>query len=89
MEEQLCEHLSQLNGLKKSQTHVCDECVKHGGKWLHLRVCQTCGATLCCDSSPAKHATKHAMETGHPVVISAERGEHWAWCYADKMFMEY
>jgi hypothetical protein len=56
---------------------------------MHLRTCQTCGATLCCDSSPNQHASKHAQQAGHPVAISAEPGERWLWCYVDDMMAEY
>jgi hypothetical protein len=90
-ETDLCGHLrswSEAN-IKTPQVHVCEECVKVGGQWLHLRTCQTCGATLCCDSSPGRHASKHAASAGHPVAISAERGERWAWCYQDEIFREY
>ena len=69
--------------------HVCEECIRTGSSWVHLRTCQTCGATLCCDASPNKHMTKHAHQTGHPVIISAEPGEQWMWCYPDKLFAEY
>lgn len=74
---------------KESGAYQCDECVKTGGRWVHLRTCQTCGTTLCCDSSPNKHATAHYQTTGHPVVISAEPGEKWAWCYEDESFKKY
>jgi len=89
MDENLCEHLDSLSEIKRPKVLVCEECVKTGGDWMHLRTCQTCGVTLCCDSSPAKHASRHAAESGHPVVISAERGEDWAWCYVHKMIMEF
>jgi hypothetical protein len=56
---------------------------------MHLRTCQECGATLCCDSSPNQHASKHARAAGHPVVISAEPGERWLWCYVDDEMAEY
>ena len=56
---------------------------------MHLRTCQECGITLCCDSSPNQHASKHAHQTGHPVVISAEPGERWLWCYIDEELAEY
>jgi hypothetical protein len=87
--EPTCEHLENLKGLKKPRKHECDECVKTGSRWVHLRTCQTCGATLCCDSSPNRHASKHAMASGHPVAISAEPSERWAWCYVDEQFVEY
>lgn len=84
-----CEHLKQVTEIKEPKGYVCEECIKVGGDWLHLRTCQTCGVTLCCDSSPAKHATAHYHKTGHPVIISAEPGERWLWCYEDEAFGEY
>ena len=60
-----------------------------GGTWVHLRTCQECGSTLCCDNSPNTHATKHAHASGHPVIASAERGERWLYCYPDEAFAEY
>ena len=83
-----CEHLDNLVPVPADK-YECEECVKIGGTWVHLSVCQTCGKELCCDSSPHKHATKHYEETGHPVVISAEPGEKWAWCYEHKLFKRY
>lgn len=68
---------------------ICEECVKVNGNWVHLRTCQTCGVTLCCDDSPAKHMTKHFHRTQHPVIASAEPDERWLWCYEDKSFSEY
>ncbi|KAA0992919.1 UBP-type zinc finger domain-containing protein [Dyadobacter aurulentus] len=87
--DQICEHIKDLTDLKLPGERVCEECVKAEGRWLHLRTCQTCGVTLCCDSSPAKHMTQHFHATGHPVVISAEPGEKWLWCYADEAFVQY
>jgi len=89
MDDQICKHLSAIKKLKQPEYYLCDECMKHGGSWVHLRTCQECGVTLCCDSSPSKHASKHARETGHPVVISAEPGERWLWCYVDEEMVEY
>ena len=83
-----CSHIEDLGTLKQPTENVCEECVKTGSSWVHLRTCQTCGKTHCCDSSPNKHATKHFHEQGHPVVISAEPGEHWAWCYNDEVFVK-
>lgn len=62
----------------------CEDCLKTGGRWVHLRVCLTCGHVGCCDSSPNRHATAHFHGTGHPVISSAEPGETWAWCYVDE-----
>ena len=75
--------------LKKAKAYECEECVKTGDSWVHLRTCQTCGVTLCCDNSPNQHMTKHYHATDHPVVISAEPDEYWAFCYPDEMFMRY
>ncbi|MPR34091.1 UBP-type zinc finger domain-containing protein [Salmonirosea aquatica] len=85
----LCNHLASIEELKTASKRECEECVKTGSRWVHLRTCQTCGVTLCCDSSPNRHATAHFHATGHPVVASAEPGEHWLWCYADEQFAEY
>ncbi len=85
-----CTHITDLTAIQlPDQPAVCAECVKVGGQWVHLRTCQTCGVTLCCDSSPAKHATAHFHASGHPVVASAEPGERWVWCYADEQMAEY
>lgn len=84
-----CQHIQDTGTLKTAKERACEECRKHGGHWLHLRTCQTCGATLCCDDSPKKHMTQHFHETGHPVIISAEPGERWMWCYVDSDFAEY
>jgi hypothetical protein len=89
MAEESCAHISGLHGVTGPTTRVCDECVKSGAKWVHLRTCQACGATHCCDSSPNRHATKHAAAAGHPVVASAEPGERWLYCYPDKQFANY
>ena len=84
-----CEHLRAITSVRHAQRHVCDECFKIGDVWVHLRTCQTCGATLCCDSSPNRHASKHARASGHPVIASAEPGERWLYCYPDDAFAEY
>lgn len=89
MKTKTCRHLDEWGEVKKPSVLVCEECEKTGSSWLHLRCCQTCGAVLCCDSSPNKHASKHAAESGHPVIISAEPGERWAWCYEDELIKRY
>ncbi len=87
--DQVCEHINIITELKTAKAFVCDECVKTGSHWVHLRTCQACGVTLCCDNSPNKHATKHFHRSGHPVIISSEPGERWMWCYVDEAFVEY
>jgi hypothetical protein len=84
-----CEHIDAITEVKTPAEYVCEECVKQNGTWMHLRTCQTCGVTLCCDSSPQKHMTKHYHRSQHPVVASAEPGERWLWCYPDEAFVEY
>jgi len=84
-----CAHIEELRALKAPHQRQCEECVKIGAQWVHLRTCQSCGATLCCDSSPNRHASKHARAAGHPVVASAEHGERWLYCFPDDVFAEY
>ena len=84
-----CYHIGAIATVKHPQHHVCEECVKIKAQWVHLRICQNCGATLCCDSSPNRHASAHARASGHPVIASAERGERWLYCYPDDAFAEY
>ncbi|HEY3883815.1 MAG TPA: UBP-type zinc finger domain-containing protein [Vicinamibacterales bacterium] len=84
-----CEHIQAIERLKKARAHLCEECVKIGSRWVHLRTCQSCGVTLCCDSSPNRHASKHAQSASHPVIASAEPGEQWLYCYPDDAFAEY
>jgi uncharacterized UBP type Zn finger protein len=84
-----CDHMPEVADLKQPEERVCAVCIQHGGKWVHLRTCQTCGITLCCDSSPHQHATQHFKDSGHPVIISAEPGERWIWCYEHELFTPY
>jgi uncharacterized UBP type Zn finger protein len=79
-----CSHIEQIR-VTRVEKHVCEDCVKTGDSWLHLRMCLTCGHVACCDSSPNKHATKHYRGTSHPLVRSAEPGESWVWCYVDEI----
>ena len=87
--ESICEDIKSITQLKLETNHVCEECIKTNSEWVHLRICQTCGVTLCCDSSPHKHMTKHYHRSNHPVVISAEPGERWIWCFKHEAFGEY
>lgn len=84
-----CPHIRAIDKVKQEKEHLCEECVKIGARWVHLRTCQQCGVTLCCDSSPNKHASKHAKAKEHPVIASAEPGENWLYCYPDDAFFEY
>lgn len=89
MSSETCQHLAAIETVTPPKKHECEECVKIGSQWVHLRTCQECGSTLCCDSSPNQHATKHARATHHPVIASAEPEERWMYCYPDDAFVEY
>lgn len=89
MTSSICEHLTAIHTVRQPKERVCEECVKIGAQWVHLRTCQACGVTLCCDSSPNKHASKHARSAEHPVAASAEPGERWLYCYVDDLMAEY
>lgn len=83
-----CQHVAQI---KIRHVHRpatgCQDCLKIGGEWVHLRECLTCGHVACCDSSPNRHATKHFHASRHPIVASVEPGEDWTWCYVDERFL--
>jgi hypothetical protein len=89
MPEGPCSHITAIETVRTAARYECDECVKTGSRWVHLRTCQECGTTLCCDNSPNKHATGHARASGHPVVASAEPGERWMYCYPDSAYSRY
>ena len=79
-----CGHLDQIK-ITRVTKDVCEDCVKTGSEWMHLRMCLTCGHVACCDQSPNKHATAHFHRTKHPLIRSAEPGENWTWCYVDEI----
>ena len=81
-----CTHLDQIEITELPDPIAgCEDCLKIGARWLHLRMCTTCGHIGCCDSSPNRHATAHVAETEHVVIRSAEPGENWFWCYVDEI----
>jgi CPA1 family monovalent cation:H+ antiporter len=81
-----CAHLLEAPRVAQPRTpQGCEECLRDGTRWVHLRLCLTCGHVGCCDSSPARHATAHFHETGDPVMRSFEPGEAWRWCYEDEL----
>ena len=84
-----CEHIQAITTVVRPKRHVFETCIQIGAKLVHLRTCQQCGVTLCCDNSPNRHASKHAAASGHPVIASAEPGERWLYCYVDESFAEY
>ena len=81
-----CTHLDQVQ-VTSTDKYVCEDCIKTGDDWVHLRLCLSCGHVGCCDSSKNKHATKHFRSTAHPLVRSIEPGEDWAWCYLDQTML--
>jgi uncharacterized UBP type Zn finger protein len=82
---QQCMHLDQI-AITQTNTHVCEECIQMGDRWVHLRMCLVCGHVGCCDSSKNNHATRHFQYAGHPLIMrSIEPGESWIWCYVDEV----
>ncbi|MDE3130100.1 MAG: UBP-type zinc finger domain-containing protein [Acidobacteriota bacterium] len=83
-----CSHLNQIQITElPAAVGGCEDCLRDGGVWLHLRICLTCGHVGCCDSSPSRHASRHAREQGHPLVRSLEPGEEWSYCFIDEVGM--
>jgi hypothetical protein len=82
-----CDHLREIRVVAPS-ANGCEDCLKIGGQWVHLRLCEICGHVGCCDNSPNRHATKHYHATSHPIIKSFEPGEDWGYCYPDDLFYE-
>lgn len=82
-----CKHVSEIQQVKPS-ADGCEDCLKIGAAWVHLRLCEICGHVGCCDSSPNRHATKHFHSTSHPIIKSFQPGEDWGYCYVDDLFYE-
>ena len=81
-----CAHLDSVELLDVPDPVAgCEECLATGGRWVHLRMCQTCGHVGCCDNWPGRHATAHHQSSGHPIIRSAEPAEDWSWCYVDEL----
>jgi hypothetical protein len=82
-----CPHVKEIKDVHPN-TNGCEECLKSGDTWVHLRLCLICGHVGCCDSSKNKHATKHFHRAKHPIMQSIEPGESWKWCYVDELMMD-
>ena len=82
----VCRHAGQIRQVTPS-AQGCEDCLKIGDKWVHLRLCMICGHVGCCDSSKNKHASRHFKATGHPVIQAFGSGEDWMWCYVDNDFV--
>lgn len=80
-----CTHLDQVDPAARPSAEGCEDCLRVGGRWMHLRMCRACGHVGCCDTSPNRHASGHFAATGHPVASSYEPGEDWTWCFADEL----
>ncbi|GAA4978267.1 UBP-type zinc finger domain-containing protein [Kineococcus glutinatus] len=83
-----CSHVGTIDPAAAPGADGCEDCLRSGGRWVHLRMCSACGHVGCCDSSPNKHATAHHHGTGHPLIRSFEPGEGWYWCYPDAVAFE-
>ncbi|MEO8073349.1 MAG: UBP-type zinc finger domain-containing protein [Acidobacteriota bacterium] len=83
-----CSHIKEINSVAPRTPNGCEECLKTGDSWVHLRLCEMCGHVGCCDDSKNKHATKHFRATTHPIIKSFELGEDWGWCYVDEIFFQ-
>jgi uncharacterized UBP type Zn finger protein len=81
----LCTHLDEIRDVTPRTPKGCEECLKTGSRWVHLRLCLACGHVGCCDSSPNRHARKHAQAPGHAIVQSFEPGEDWRYCFVDEV----
>ncbi len=82
-----CAHLSSIKTVHPS-ARGCEECLRTGSEWVHLRLCRICGHVGCCDDSPGKHATKHFHATRHPIIEGYDPPEGWGWCYVDEVFID-
>jgi uncharacterized UBP type Zn finger protein len=82
-----CGHLDQIGDVSPSTLDGCEDCLRIGDTWVHLRMCLTCGHIGCCDNSKNKHATGHFQTQGHPIIRSFEPGEDWRWCYVDETLL--
>jgi len=80
-----CSHLDQIRVAPPESYPGCEDCLRIGSSWVHLRLCLTCGHVGCCDDSPNRHATAHHEDSGHPIIRSAEPREDWCWCYDDEV----
>ena len=88
-ESPICSHLDQIEVTELPEPiEGCEECLKIGSGWVHLRMCMTCGEVGCCDNSPNKHATAHFHASGHPVIEGYDPPEGWGWCYVDEVLFD-
>jgi uncharacterized UBP type Zn finger protein len=82
-----CTHIDEVVEVTPS-ADGCEDCLRTGDRWVHLRLCMECGHVGCCDDSRNKHASKHFHATQHPIMKSFEPGEEWGWCFVDQVLLE-
>ncbi|MBC7929413.1 MAG: UBP-type zinc finger domain-containing protein [Rubrivivax sp.] len=82
-----CTHLNQVKEVTPS-ADGCEDCLRIGSTWMHLRLCMECGHVGGCDDSPNRHATKHFNKVRHLIIKSFDPGEDWGWCFVDEVFFE-
>ncbi len=87
MSDAVCAHLDSIRDVEPSTREGCEDCLREGTRWVHLRMCLSCGHVGCCDDSPMRHARAHAQAVEHPIVRSFEPGEDWRWCFVDEVFL--
>ena len=88
MSQPICTHIAGHIHKVHPSAKGCEDCLKTGAQWVHLRLCLECGHVGCCDSSPHQHARAHYEKTHHPIIQSFEKGENWRWCYVDDMYLD-
>ncbi len=82
-----CTHLESIHDVTPS-ARGCEECLQTHSRWVHLRLCRTCGHVGCCDDSPNRHATKHFHASRHPIIEGYDPPERWGWCYIDEVLFD-
>src|SRR5437773_10116975 len=77
MPDGACAHIAAITTVRHAKRRECEECVKIGAQWVHLRTCQECGTTQCCDDSPNRHASKHARARSEERRVGKECRCRW------------
>jgi uncharacterized UBP type Zn finger protein len=83
-----CQHVAEIKDVEPGTPNGCEDCLRLGTEWVHLRLCLTCGKVACCNDSPQRHSLRHFLDSNHPMIQSWEPDEDWMWCYPDELFYE-
>ncbi|MDQ3896763.1 MAG: hypothetical protein M3326_05845 [Actinomycetota bacterium] len=67
-----CAHLDTVADVTPS-SNGCEDCLKIGCGWVHLRLCMRCGHVGCCDNAPNRHATAHWHEHRDARALASRR----------------